>query len=159
MRTTVGRSHRTGPRDGGFTLIEVLVTIVIAGILMAIAVGGWRAYAASQAQRGTADALVSLMREAQQRAVTEGTTYGVQLSPTGPWVLRQLVPPYTDCTAGTAKSSEVPSRGGIAIAGPSCVLFQPRGTATAATIKVQRAGTSKLYTIKVEGLAGRASLS
>lgn len=131
--------------------------MVIAGILLALAVGGWRAYSATQAQRGTADDLVVLMREAQQRAVTEGTTYGVQLSPTGPWLLKQS--PLSDCTGGTAKGGEVPSQGGITISGPSCVLFQPRGTATAGTIKVGRSGSSKVYTIKVEGLTGRASLS
>ena len=73
MRTTVGRFSPPRSRgDGGFTLIELMVTMVIAGLLFALAVGGYRAYSATQAQRGTAEALVVLMREAQQRAVTEG---------------------------------------------------------------------------------------
>ena len=80
MRTTVGRFGPPRSRgDGGFTLIELMVTMVIAGLLFALAVGGYRAYAASQAQRGTAEGIVVLMREAQQRAVTEGVAYGIDL--------------------------------------------------------------------------------
>ena len=36
---------RRDPADAGFTLLEVLVTIVIAGIIMAFAVSGWASYA------------------------------------------------------------------------------------------------------------------
>ncbi len=163
MRTTVGRFSRPRSRgDGGFTLIELMVTMVIAGLLMALAIGGWRTYSAAQAHRGTAESLVVLMREAQQRAVTEGINYAVRLTPaSGPWVL--VKQPAPDCTGGTALNGEVPSRGGITIVSPtftnSCVFFKARGTATAGTAKVKRDDSSKVYTITVEGLTGRASLS
>jgi prepilin-type N-terminal cleavage/methylation domain-containing protein len=146
--------------DQGFTLMELLVTMVVAGILFGLAVGGYRAYAASQAHRGTAEALVALMREAQQRAVTQATTYGVDLSvPAGPWQL--VKSPTSGCTGGTASGAEVPSRGAITVSGSACVLFKSRGSAapSPATVTVARAGTSKVYTITVEGLTGRASLS
>ncbi len=106
MRTTVGRFSPPRSRgDGGFTLIELMVTMVVAGLLMALAVGGYRAYAASQAQRGTAEGIVVLMREAQQRAVTEAShTACNSLAGTGPWVL--LKEPNVDCTGGTPLEAE-----------------------------------------------------
>jgi Tfp pilus assembly protein FimT len=137
-------------------MIELMVTMAIAGLLLVLAALGWREYSVTQAQRGTADGLVVLMRDAHQRAVTEGTAYAVKLTPAdGPWVLSKSV----DCSA-TALGGEVAGRGGVTVAGsPSCVVFKPRGTATAGTVDVHRAGSSKVYTITVEGLTGRASLS
>lgn len=145
--------------------MELLVTMVIAGILFGLATGGYRTYAASQAHRGTAESLVVLMREAQQRAITQGVTYGVDLSDVdGPWPL--VKGPTTNCTGGSPASAEVPSRGGITVSGATCVRFRPRGmatdgagTAAPAPVRVSRVGTSKVYTITIEGLTGRASVS
>jgi type IV fimbrial biogenesis protein FimT len=158
MRTTLERRRPArSPGDGGFTLIELMVTMAIAGLLFALAVAGWREYAATQAQRGTADAIVVLMRDAHQRAVTEGTPYAVRLTPDTATLLRN---PAVDCTGGTQIGGEAPSRGGVTITtADSCVLFKARGTATPATVEVRRADQSKVYTITVEGLTGRASLS
>ncbi len=39
------------------------------------------------------------------------------------------------------------------------VTFFARGTATQGTVKVTRTGSSKVYTLAVEGLTGRVSLS
>jgi prepilin-type N-terminal cleavage/methylation domain-containing protein len=163
MTMPFGRLHSARSRaDSGFTLVELMVTMVIAGLLFMLAMWGWRAYAATQAQRGTAESLVVLMREAQQRAVTEGVAYGIKLSPVaGPWVL--LKETNTTCTTGTALNSEVPSRGGVELDAVSfaddCVYFKPRGTATQGSVDVIRDGSSKVYTIEVEGLTGRASVS
>ena len=140
-----------------------MVTMVIAGILLAIAVVGWRAYAASQAQRGAADALVVLMREAQQRAVTGGDELMASRCRRAPgrgcWSRARL----TNCSGGTAQGGEVPSRGGVTLDGStfanSCALFKPRGTATPGTVNVIRSDSSTVYTITLEGLTGRASMS
>ena len=141
MRTTVGRFSPPRSRgDGGFTLIELMVTMVIAGLLFALAVGGYRAYSATQAHRGTAEALVVLMREAQQRAVTEGVAYGVRphrrhralgaLEEPERQLHRQARHPATRWAARCRAAAAYRSR--RSHVSPSfCVYFRPRGTATA----------------------------
>ena len=59
-------------RDSGFTMIELLVTISLLGIMMAIAVSGYTSWAKASNQSGRARELQSVMRQAQVRAVTEG---------------------------------------------------------------------------------------
>ena len=59
-------------RDSGFTMIELLVTISLLVIMMAIAISGWTSWAKASSQSGTARELQSVMRQAQVRAVTEG---------------------------------------------------------------------------------------
>ena len=48
MRMTDGRCCPPRSRgDGGFTLIELMVTMAIAGLLLVLAALGWREYAAT----------------------------------------------------------------------------------------------------------------
>ena len=151
--------------DSGFTLIEVMVTIAISGILMAIAVSGWSSWAKASAHSGAAREIQSAMRQAQQQAVTEGTatcfwfddvadTYAVyrgrctdvskQLVK-GPMAVSQ----YVDITApefGTDGSEDGTS-------------FLGRGTGSAGTVTVTRPGSAKTYVLTVDGLTGRVGLS
>jgi prepilin-type N-terminal cleavage/methylation domain-containing protein len=152
------------PRDSGFTLIELLVTISLMCVIMAFAVGAWSAWAKSSAHSGTARELQSAMRQAQQRAVTEGRATCVQFDdaqdrykvftgactspPAGGWIkaaanVRIDTPSFTSTTG---------------VPGPN-VSFQGRGTGTPGDVLITRTGSSKTYTITVDWLTGRVSLS
>ena len=52
-------------RDGGFTLIEVLVAIGLSGVMAALAIGGYGRWAESSAHKGTAREVQTVMRQAQ----------------------------------------------------------------------------------------------
>jgi prepilin-type N-terminal cleavage/methylation domain-containing protein len=157
-------------RDSGFTMIELLVTISLLGIMMIIAVSGWTAWAKASRQSGTARELQSVMRQAQVRAVTEGRAICVDFR-----VIQNDYTLYRGACDDTAKvkiigpvvsdSKDVkltaPSfTGPSGPAGSSTgVTFNARGTAWPGSVQLTRTGSSKSYTLTVEGLTGRVSLN
>jgi prepilin-type N-terminal cleavage/methylation domain-containing protein len=165
---------KTSP-DRGFTLIEVMVTIVLLSIMMTIAVTSFWGWTRANDQSGTARTLQSALRQAQQRAITEGRSICVEFgTPADTYsVYGPSAPTLTACD----DPNKVRLRGPVAMAGTSVhlgpaafsspagatpvprVSFTPHGSAWAGTVKVTRNGSSKTYTLTVEGLTGRASLA
>lgn len=164
-------ARRLARRDAGFTLLELMVTISIAGILMAITTWGMRNYLLSNRQAGTASDIRSALRNAGERSLSEGRTYCVYFTATT-WTLYR-----SDCTVAADKtqgpsavqdvsitltsvsfvppSSPVPGQNTACPTANRCAYFYPRGTALAGSLQVTRG--SKVYTIAVEGLTARVS--
>jgi prepilin-type N-terminal cleavage/methylation domain-containing protein len=153
--------------DPGFTMIELLVTISLLGILMAIAVTGWSSWTRSSAHSGTATEIESRLRQTQQRAVTEARDMCVGFD-TG----RDVYTVYAGaCDSGSlvrVTGPYAPSRADVRITSPSFtgrssssggVTFYARGTASPGTVQVTQTGTAKVYTVHVEALTGLVSLS
>ena len=154
-------------RDGGFTMIELLVTMALLGIMMVIAVSGWTSWAKASSQSGAARELLSVMRQAQVRAVTEGRAICVSF--------RVVENDYTVYRGACNDAAKVRIRGSVAsssadvhLASPAFtgtsgvstgVTFNARGTAWPGTVQVTRAGSSKTFNLTVEGLTGRVSLN
>jgi prepilin-type N-terminal cleavage/methylation domain-containing protein len=64
-------------QDGGFTLMEVLVAIIIVGILSAIIAPNWLAFLNRQRLNKASDNLVSALQEAQRQAKRNKRNYSV----------------------------------------------------------------------------------
>jgi prepilin-type N-terminal cleavage/methylation domain-containing protein len=160
-------------RDEGMTLIEMLTTLAIAGIVMATATWAIRDYITANAESGTAEQVQSALRNAQEQSLSEGRTYCVYFTATT-WTVYK-----SDCTVAANKVSG-PSRvadsaitlTSVAFPAPEtpvtglntacpvtgqCAYFYPRGTALAGSLDVSRPG--KTYVVNVEGLTGRVSLA
>jgi prepilin-type N-terminal cleavage/methylation domain-containing protein len=153
-------------RDSGFSMIELLVTISLLVIMMAIAISGWTSWAKASNQSGRARELQSVMRQAQVRAVTEGRAICVSFR----------VPPQNDytvyrgacgSTTETVLGPVVSQSAEVRLSAPTFtgtsgvstgVTFNARGTAWPGSVQLTRAGSSKTYTLTVEGLTGRVSL-
>ena len=171
------------PVDAGFTLIEMLTTMAIAALLMATAAWALRAYSESQAEKGTANRLLTSMRDTAQRAQSEGRVYCISFDSAKSWtVWRYSCTTWTGVSVqgGTITNSKVASSSpdgkafisavslpAVTTAGFSancragslgCAYFFPRGTSSTGTVVVSRSGSSRTYTVKLEGLTSRASL-
>lgn len=152
-------------RDGGYTMTEIIVTIGIAGVLMAAAVGGWNRWSGAAAQEGTATTIQAVLRDAQQRAVTEGTSVCVAFDiDAETWTVSRGA-----CGSTTEQiSRDEVDGGGTGLGSASfasdagaptrSVTFSPRGTATPGVVRVVRRGSDKVWTVAVEGLTGRVSV-
>jgi prepilin-type N-terminal cleavage/methylation domain-containing protein len=148
----------------GFTLIELCWTIAIFGLLAAISVGGFHRWTQAREHSGTAVAVQSLLREAQQRAVTEGRATCVSFD-VGTQVYAMYRGSCDDPTRVVLQTRR-PDSGNVHLAAPAfvgpsgptpAVTFKPRGTAWPGSVQVTRAGSGKVYTVSVEGLTGRVS--
>jgi type II secretion system protein H len=153
-------------RDSGFTLVEVMVAIALMGTMMAIAVGGFTSWDKARSHSGAASEMQTVLRQVQQRAVTEGramcvwfdvaaSSYTVYRGACDASTKEKLVGPYE---LGHPVSLSAPSF--TAPSGSSAgVTFYARGTATPGEVSLTRSGSTKTYLISVEGLTGRVTLS
>ncbi|HZF32010.1 MAG TPA: GspH/FimT family pseudopilin [Gammaproteobacteria bacterium] len=174
-RSAVGTGRRRAQR--GFTLLELVTTVTVAGVLLVVAVPSF--FNTSRNSHAAADAneLVSAFSIARSEAIRRGARIGVCSSSNGTacggtWADGWIV--YTDtATSDTATTTGVgtvlrvspPPTGTPAITGGSeFVRFLPRGYARSKTgampviftIKVQGCGAQQGRTVEVNGV-GRAT--
>jgi len=164
-RRSLGGQH-------GFTLVELMVTMAIAGTLAAISIFGFVNYRYTSEEQGSAQELVSVLRSASEQAVSEGRTYCVDLAKAAAPAVNRIYSTWQyACGAGgtqtsglrQTQSSQVsfaatvtnPATPPTCPAAHVCLYFYPRGTALPATVIVSSSKRSKTYTIHVEGLTAR----
>ena len=152
-------------RDRGFTLIELVVVMSIAGVLLSMGVFGFTNWRQTAQQQGSASELTSTLRNAAVRAVSEGRTYCVNIADQRSYTVwrytcgtgMRVAGPFrvqSDKVSFTTTAT-LPSPNPACPAGDSCLYFYPRGTAIPATVTVSSTARSKVYTVNVEGLTAR----
>ncbi|MBD2679907.1 MULTISPECIES: Tfp pilus assembly protein FimT/FimU [Nostoc] len=70
-------SDRYNQQDAGFTLIELIVVVLLAGILAAIAAPGWVAFVNRQQLNKANDAVLATLQNAQREAQKKKLSYSV----------------------------------------------------------------------------------
>ena len=160
---------RTPPprADDGFTLVELIVVMAIGGTLASLGAFGFSSFQTGSEHRGSTGELVSALRSASERSISEGRTHCVDLAPggqsyttwryacgaSGSQVGGSRKTQTTAVTITATVSLPVPAPD--CPAGHSCLYFYPRGTATPATLTVASTKRSPTYTVRVEGLTAR----
>lgn len=153
--------------DAGFTLIETLVVLAVGGIMMAIAAWGYRSYEVRSNHRGGAVQVVSTLRNAQSRSLSEARTYCVRFNAAS----RTLALYRYSCdtsAGGEVAGGAVEMPRGVTFANVAFtrsdgstsatdVYFYPRGSATAGSLDITHSGASRTFTVSVEGLTARVS--
>lgn len=147
--------------ERGFTLVETLVGMMIMGVALGIAVGATSSWSRAREHSGSAQEIVSLLRQAQQKALTEATSYCVTLDSETTYSMRRGT-----CAAATTKGPIETYAPAVTLSGTftqsdgtaaSQIVFTPRGTASPGTLTVSRDGEDPID-IEVEGLTGRVAI-
>lgn len=167
LQQTARWADRSEPGDRGFTLVELLVVVVLMGVAATIAVTGFQSYARSAEHSGTRNDVVSALRAAHQRALAEATVYCVRFAADGKsWSTYRgscatgaVVKGPEDVESGQVSLTAVNFTRADGTTGSRDVEFTARGTASKGSLQVVRAGSSKTYTVSVEGLTARVSSS
>jgi prepilin-type N-terminal cleavage/methylation domain-containing protein len=127
--------NTTGRRDG-FTLIELVIVITIAGIIMVYAVPRFQGMRATRTARNSRDVFVWLAQRARARAIQTGQTWLYEIDPANErvWIVRRggsaaadtlttvnFVSEYESTTMSTAANTVI------------TVCYNPRGYASTCT--------------------------
>lgn len=143
-------------REGGFTLVELIVVMIVIGVMAALAIPRFVGSDAFES-RGFTDQLVSTLQFARQQAVAQRRTVCLTVTAAAVTMTRSLVfggacaTPVLDPSSGVAYNLPVPNS---VVVTPAVITFNASGTPLAgAAITVTG---DILRTITVEANTGYA---
>lgn len=167
MESALKQAHWHPSRgDAGYSLVEVLVTIVLMGTLMAIGFGSFRGWAVAKDHEGAAADLQTVLRQTQTRSITEGVSFCVTFNESASTytvnryacntTVQKVNGPFK-MNDSRVRLNDIRFRQPDGTTAPS-ITFRPTGTATPGRLDIVRDGSPTTYTVAIEGFTGRVSI-
>jgi Tfp pilus assembly protein FimT len=128
--------------EAGFSIVELMVSMVVAMILAAVAVPGFLSWLPGLRLSGAALQVANDLQLARMKAITQNTSYTVSFNVSAGT--------YSFGTDSRSLKSLYPGIN-IASVAPSNPVFSARGTASAITITISNGDKQKLVCVKAMG--------
>ena len=146
-------------RDAGFSLVELIITIVLLGIVAAIAVPSYRGWAANTNLKGAARAVSSDVYDTRGRALAENRVYTITYSadPTNTYT---ITAPAANGLPAVNETKNFSEYGGVRMTSVNvgAITIQSRGTITPAATVIMTNSRNSTGTINVL-ITGRAHVT
>jgi type IV fimbrial biogenesis protein FimT len=125
MRTSRFPGRHRSFRSRGFTLIELMVTVAVLVVLMAVGVPSFRSFVQSQKVKSASFELMSALVVARSEAVKRNTDVKLEPDTEGAWASGWAVK-YGAGPTTVLKQAALP---GLTITGPTSVIYKGTGRA------------------------------
>jgi prepilin-type N-terminal cleavage/methylation domain-containing protein len=134
--------------ERGFSLIELMVTIVVFGLLIGFSVPSYQSYALSQKLRGTSENLVQTIQLQRSRAMATGQNVTLNFNtgtPAG----------WTVMSASRSNHMDLPKGVSYASANPTSLTLTRDGRVNSSALVVfqNRIGARDTVSVQLSGLA------
>ena len=145
MEVPMKLSHYFTSQPKGLTLMELMATLGVAAILMAIAIPNFMSTLPSLRLNDAARQVATDLQQIRMKAIAQNLPYQITFS-TNTYVLQR-------CSGSCAnESGSIVLPQGITITATAAPQFQPRGTAAAATtIQLSNGSSNKWVCVRTVG--------
>jgi len=141
-------------KEGGFTLVEMMVTVAIGGVLLGVAVNSYASIRESTYVESAKEHVASIMQQARLRALSSGESQTVTLDLDNDTVDGISFDGDVDLQKIACSSSPQT----LTNTGSETFTFTRRGSGTSKSIRFSSSSLSSVGVITVNGTTGRISV-
>src|SRR5262245_32814635 len=148
MTRTLQRERGYSLQERGFSLIELMVTIVVFGLLIGFSVPSYQSYALTQKLRGTSENLVQMIQLQRSRAMATGQNVVINFNTAAP-------AGWTVMSGALSNTTALPNGITYASANPNTITLTRDGRVNSSGLFVfqNRTGNQDTVSVQLSGLA------